>query len=119
MQEQDAEDDGPPPGWDNKHQLKEETKQALEPAAVSTVSPDMRMEDLRQDVQNEEGPQPGSEAHPSLVLELVSSDITVDHQDSEDEGPPPGWDSKSQPQPKLQVELPSTPPSGHMEVDDV
>ncbi|GJY07992.1 hypothetical protein Tco_0375046 [Tanacetum coccineum] len=80
-----AEDDGPPPGWDNKHQLKEETKQALEPAAVSAVSPD----------------------------------ITVDHQDSKDEGPPPGWDSKSQPEPKLQVELPSTPPSGHMEADDV
>ncbi|GKB26015.1 hypothetical protein Tco_0865416 [Tanacetum coccineum] len=67
----------------------------------------MKMEDLQQDVQNEEGPQPGLEAHP------------MDHQNSKDEGPPPGWDSKSQPEPKLQVELPSTPPSGHMEADDV
>ncbi|PWA97861.1 zinc finger, LSD1-type [Artemisia annua] len=112
MEEQYVEDDGPPPGWDNKHQLKEET----EPAAVSS---DMKMEDERQDVQNEEGPQPGSEAHPSPVPELVSSDITVDHQDSEDEGPPPGWDSRSQSEPKLEVELPSTPLSGHMEADDV
>ncbi|PWA49874.1 zinc finger, LSD1-type [Artemisia annua] len=120
MEEQEVEDDdGPPPGWDNKHQLKEETEQALEPAAVSAVSSDMKMEDVRQDVQNEEVPQPESEAHPSSVPDLVSSDITVDHQDSEDEGPPPGWDSKPQSEPKLQVELPSTPPSGRMEAEDV
>ena len=31
------------------------------------------------------------------------SDTNVEEQDSEDDGPPPGWDSKCQPEQKLQM----------------
>ncbi|GKA53931.1 zinc finger, LSD1-type containing protein [Tanacetum coccineum] len=110
-------DDGAPP--ENLNTFTEEDQPNHSQSTPLTELPNMKMENVRQDAQNEEGSQPGSEAHPSSVLELVSSDITVDHHDSEDEGPPPGWDSKSQPEPKLQVELPPTPPSGHMEAEDV
>ncbi|GJU72964.1 zinc finger, CCHC-type containing protein [Tanacetum coccineum] len=44
--------------------MTEEMKHTLESAAVSAISSDMKMEDVRQHVQNEEGPQPGSEEYP-------------------------------------------------------
>ncbi|KAI7736238.1 hypothetical protein M8C21_022688, partial [Ambrosia artemisiifolia] len=84
VEEQDSEDDGPPPGWDSKCQP--------EPKLQETPQSDMNMEDVLQDAHNEES-QPTPE---------VPSDIIVDPEDSEDEGPPPGWDSKCQPEPKLQ-----------------
>lgn len=34
----EPEDDGPPPGWDNKYQLNEPVEQPLKPAAVSCSS---------------------------------------------------------------------------------
>lgn len=88
--EQDLEDDGPPPGWDNKYQLKEDV--LVTPAAAPAISSDILIEDVRQD------------AH-------IEEDIQAEQQDSEDDGPPPGWDSKCQSEPRLQMACPSTPPS--------
>lgn len=39
--------------------------------------------------------------------------MKVEEQDSEDEGPPPGWDSKCEPEPNLQTTHPTTSQSGH------
>ncbi|CAI9292725.1 unnamed protein product [Lactuca saligna] len=99
MEQQDSEDEGPPPGWDNTYQLQEQVEHMLTPAAVSAISSDIsdiRMEDVQQDGWN------GEDAAP----ELIASDTKVEEQDSEDEGPPPGWDSKSLPETELQVAYP-------------
>ncbi|XP_023744512.1 uncharacterized protein LOC111892692 isoform X2 [Lactuca sativa] len=99
MEQQDSEDEGPPPGWDNTYQLQEQVEHMLTPAAVSAISSDIsdiRMEDLQQDGRN------GEDAAP----ELIASDMKVEEQDSEDEGPPPGWDSKCLPETELQVAYP-------------
>ena len=40
------------------------------------------------------------------------TDMQVEQHDSEDEGPPPGWDSKCQPEPESQLARPTTPQSG-------
>ena len=42
------------------------------------------------------------------------ADTQVEQQDSEDDGPPPGWDSKCEPEPKVQEACPSNPRSGHL-----
>ncbi|GJZ55941.1 hypothetical protein Tco_0611134, partial [Tanacetum coccineum] len=88
-----SEDEGPPPGWDSKCQPEPESQLAH----TTTPQSDIKMMDVQHDAQNEEGPKPRSQAHPSPPLEVVPSDIKMDQQDSEDEGPPPGWDSKCQP----------------------
>lgn len=49
------------------------------------------------------------------MQECEKTDIKVEQQDSEDEGPPPGWDSKFQPEPKRQTTCSTTPTSGHFE----
>ncbi|XP_071714559.1 uncharacterized protein [Rutidosis leptorrhynchoides] len=91
MEPQDSEeDDGPPPGWDKKYQLNE---QLIKPAHVLLDSSDVRVADVQQNTHNVEG-EPKSQA---------ASDIQVEQEDSEDDGPPPGWDSKCQPEPKLQT----------------
>ncbi|KAI3811861.1 hypothetical protein L1987_21593 [Smallanthus sonchifolius] len=132
MEQQDSdEDDGPPSGWNNKYQLKEQqAEQIVTLAATSTISADIQAEDVRQDAHYEEG-EPRSQAHPSLPPEVapsdmqtqdalqdaqneegqptpeVPSDLLVDQEDSGDEGPPPGWDSKCQSEPEVQ-ELPQS-----------
>ncbi|XP_076885423.1 uncharacterized protein LOC143534943 isoform X2 [Bidens hawaiensis] len=106
MEEQDSdEDDGPPPGWNNRYQLKEQAEQLVTLADTSAVSSDIHMqtENARKDAHNEEG-EPLSQAHPCLPPEVA---LSVEEQDSEDDGPPPGWDSKSQHEPKLQETLQS------------
>lgn len=112
----EPEDDGPPPGWDNKYQLNEPVEQPLKPAAVS-FSSDVQAEDVQQDAHKEER-ETRSQAHPSPPPELASSDIQVEQEDSEDDGPPPGWDSKCQPEPKLQTPCPTTPQSD-IKMEDV
>lgn len=44
------------------------------------------------------------------------SDMKVEEQDSEDEGPPPGWDSKCLPETELQVAYPQIAQSGQTEI---
>ncbi|KAI3800393.1 hypothetical protein L1987_28483 [Smallanthus sonchifolius] len=112
MEQQDSdEDDGPPPGWDNRYQLQEQqAEQLVTLAATSTISSVIQTEDGRQDAHNEEG-EPRSQAHPSLPAEVAPS---VEEQDSEDDGPPPGWDSKCHPEPKLQET-----PQSDMKMEDV
>ncbi|KAI3710271.1 hypothetical protein L2E82_40049 [Cichorium intybus] len=99
MEQQDSEDEGPPPGWDNTYQIKEQVEQTLTPFSSADIS-DIKMEDLQQDARNGDG-------HPSPVTEPLPSDMKVEEQDSEDEGPPPGWDSKCQPESELQVAYPT------------
>lgn len=38
MEEQDSEDEGPPPGWDNKYQLEEQIEQLVTPDVISKIS---------------------------------------------------------------------------------
>ncbi|XP_024992897.1 basic salivary proline-rich protein 1-like isoform X3 [Cynara cardunculus var. scolymus] len=109
MEQQDSEEEGPPPGWDNKCELKEQVEQLATPAAVSAISSDIKREDAQQDARDEDGSQPQVQEHTSSAPELVPSDIKVEQEDSEDEGPPPGWDSKCQIEPKLQMECQTTP----------
>ncbi|KAK9056302.1 hypothetical protein SSX86_027392 [Deinandra increscens subsp. villosa] len=110
MEQQDSdEDDGPPPGWDDRYQLKEqEPEQLVTLAAASAISSDIQTEDVQQDAHNEEG-EPQSQAHPCLPPEVAPSE-----EDSEDDGPPPGWDSKCQPEAKLQKT-----PQSDMKMEDV
>ncbi|KAJ9566000.1 hypothetical protein OSB04_001966 [Centaurea solstitialis] len=159
MEQQDSEDEGPPPGWDNKCQLKEQAEEVVTPAAISAISSDIKMEqedsedegppskcqaepelqmacqttphseisdmkteDVQQDARDEDGPQPQAHEHLSPTRELVpseNSNMKVDQEDSEDEGPPPGWDSKCQPEPELQMTCQTTPRSDiKMEQED-
>ncbi|XP_076941395.1 uncharacterized protein LOC143610937 [Bidens hawaiensis] len=117
MEEQDSdEDDGPPPGWDNRYQLKEQqAEQLVTLADTSAVSSDIHMQtkDARKDAHNEEG-EPLSQAHSCLPSEVAPS---VDEQDSEDDGPPPGWNSKCQPERNLQVAC-LTPPTSDIKNEE-
>nr|XP_043621076.1 pollen-specific leucine-rich repeat extensin-like protein 1 isoform X2 [Erigeron canadensis] len=112
VEQHDSEDDGPPPGWDPRWQSEPKTQ----PSRPKTPESDMKTEtnDGQQDAQNGDGLPPDSNAHYSQVPEIVSSatkktEILVDPQDSEDEGPPPGWDYKCQPESMLQVAHPTIP----------
>ncbi|KAL4563204.1 hypothetical protein LXL04_027240 [Taraxacum kok-saghyz] len=97
MEQQDSEDEGPPPGWDNLYQHKEQVGHIITPAAISAIPSDIKMEDMQEDARNGDGGAP----------DIVASDIKVEEQDSEDEGPPPGWDSKCQPEPNSQMACPT------------
>ncbi|XP_022036010.1 bromodomain-containing protein 4 isoform X2 [Helianthus annuus] len=100
MEQQDSdEDDGPPPGWDTKYQVNEQAGQL---AATSAISSDIQTEDVQQAAHDEEG-EPRSQAHSCLPPEVAPSvEEQEQEHDSEDDGPPPGWDSKCQHEPKLQ-----------------
>lgn len=74
----------------------------------------MKMEDAPQDAQNaERQPTPEAPTGESFFVDVSiitlicswyakSNVLIVDQEESEDEGPPPGWDSKCQPKPMLQ-----------------
>ncbi|KAL8235599.1 hypothetical protein R6Q59_016680 [Mikania micrantha] len=110
-QQYSDEDDGPPPGWDNNFQLKDQEAELLATfAATSAISTDMQTEYIQQDAHNEGG-EPLSQAHLYRSLEVAPS---VEEHDSEDDGPPPGWDSKCQPEAKLEKT-----PQSDMKMEDV
>ncbi|KAK1420096.1 hypothetical protein QVD17_21424 [Tagetes erecta] len=98
---EDSEDEGPPPGWDSECQP--------EPQLQQNTQSDIKTNYAQQDE---------SHSCSSPAPELVSSDIKVDEQDSEDDGPPPGWNLKCQPKPSLQLVCPTTPPSDFKSEDD-
>ncbi|XP_076948831.1 uncharacterized protein LOC143621207 [Bidens hawaiensis] len=110
VDQEDSEDDGPPPGWDSKCQP--------EPVLQKTPQSDSSDMKMKQDCPNDNGPQSQSQSqsqshsYSSPVPEVAPSDIKVDEQDSEDDGPSPGWNSKCQPEPNLKTACPTTPPSG-------
>nr|GEW73771.1 hypothetical protein [Tanacetum cinerariifolium] len=101
VEQQDSEDDGPPPGRDSKC----ESEPKVQEACPSNPQSDTKTGDVQLlSVQNEAGPEPQPLSRSIPAPELVISDTNVEELDSEDDGTPPGWDSKCQPESKLQNE---------------